>query len=155
MVKTECTNNMSTNNKYTDHHLLEISTESYGSPEAWEKARELNKEIVGAKMKTNNDGTESWVCKNCGHIIVMNINGNRAKMKVGKNTQVYVKFTEMAAWCEACKKFNNITLSYVADDNDNINDTSFAQDKARGESEMAKNTDNDPHEIERHLLKLK
>jgi hypothetical protein len=146
---------MSINNNYTDRRLLEISTESYNSPEEWEKARELNKEIVNAKMKNNDDGTESWVCKHCGHIIVMNINGNRAKMKVGKNTQVYVKFTEMSAWCEDCKEFNDITFSYVVDDDNNVDDTSFVQDKARGETEMAKNTNNDPHELERYLLKIK
>lgn len=143
---------MSINKEYVDKELRDFVTDGYKSLEEWEQARDSNKEIVGAKMSINNK-TESWICKKCGHIIVMNINGNRAKMKVGKNTQVYVKFSEMAAWCENCKEFNHISLSYMLDSEDN-QDTSFIEDKARGEKKLAVVANENTPEIERYFLKL-
>lgn len=144
---------MSTNNDYIDKKLMDFATESYESPDKWEKARDSNKEIVGAKMRINENKTESWVCEKCKHIIVMNINGNRAKMKVGKNTQVYVKFSEMAAWCEDCKEFNHISLSHIIDDKNN-QDTSFIEDKIAAEKEIDNKTCNDPSKFEKYFLKL-
>jgi hypothetical protein len=146
-------NSQNDNNGFVDQKLLDIATGSYESAEEWKKAREENKELI-AKMKINGNGTESWVCKNCGAIIVIDINGNRAKMKVGKNTKVFVKFTEMAAWCEKCNTFNDITLSCVIDD---INNEFFTKDFIRGKSEIkndSKSTDKEL-EIDKYLLGLK
>lgn len=145
---------MNNNLKYTDKELEKLVCKSYGSIEEWERSREKNKEIL-ANMKINENGTESWVCKKCGHMIVADINGEIAKMKVGKNTKLFVKFTEMAAWCENCKEFNDIILSYIMDDPDSS--APFLKDVERYNKDIEKDEKiaKEQYILDKYLLHLR
>lgn len=134
---------------------------TYGSKEEWEKAREGNKDI-DAKMKRNEvNGLESWVCSNCEQMIVANINGNRAKMKVGKNTRVHVRFAEMAAYCENCGKFNNLNFDYELDwaaereQEGKSRETFFFEERSRAIIAMPPDTKDEANFVSDYLLKLK
>lgn len=150
--------NQDDNKGYVDKQLKDMVTKSYGSKEAWNKAREGNKEIL-AKMKINENGTESWVCEKCNHMIVADINGNRAKMKAGKNTKIFIKYTEMAAICENCGAFNTLVHSYIVDEAESItknSDESFIQGFNRGQNEIKKNNpQDDKYELDKYLLGIK
>ncbi|MDP3993438.1 MAG: hypothetical protein Q8P75_00465 [bacterium] len=115
--------------------IQEFYKRTYGSEEEWQKAREENK-YIDAKMRRA-DNRESWVCSDCSAILVIDINGNRAKIKAGKNTKVFVKFIEMAAYCENCGKFNTLIFDGTYDwareqDEDGTKrDTLFIEDRER------------------------
>lgn len=78
--------------------------------EARKGLRSSNQETEGQMKHNEVNGLESWVCSKCGHMIVADVNGSRAKMKVGKNTKLFVRFAEMAAYCEVCHQFNRLEL---------------------------------------------
>jgi hypothetical protein len=140
--------------QYVDKELLKLLGRSYGSYEEWDRAREENKEIE-ATMRINKDGTESWICGKCGEMIVSNINGDRAKMKVGKNTKLFVRFIEMAAFCENCETFNDLAFTYTGEDSDNPD--FFRKDRIRYRHDVKKDKTlkENPHEIDKYLLRLK
>jgi hypothetical protein len=130
-------------------------TRTFGSKEEWLKARKANREI-DAKM-VRKDDRESWVCKKCGQMIVANVNGNRAKVKAGKNTKLFIKFEEMVAYCENCGEFNSLMFDWALDgfiENDATRDTFFVEDRER----MLKAKQSDvPESIsaDDYMLKLK
>lgn len=133
---------------------------SYGSYEEWLKAREDNKDLDASMERADN--RESWVCHECGKMLVADINGNRAKMEVGAGkTKPFVKFREMAAYCDHCGIFNHLAFSAdfdwarEADEPGKQRDTFSAEDEKRaGQTALA--TEKRKQDIvDDYLLKLK
>jgi hypothetical protein len=140
-------------------------TEFYEAAKAKEEARKglrpSNQETEGKMERNEVNGLESWVCSNCGKMIVADVNGCRAKMKVGKNTKLFVRFAEMAAYCENCHQFNRIELG---DELDNAMEmeqegkqppTFFFESRDRALQDMPADTKDELTFVADYLLKLK
>jgi len=92
----------------------------FGSLEEANKARPTNEIITNGRIQINPEaGIETWVCSNCKKMIVADIHGSRAKMKVGNKTTLVVKYEEMAAICE-CGTYNSIAVDGIYDYADEI-----------------------------------
>ena len=134
-------------NKSLEEFNKDHAESTYGSLEEYDKAREGNQDI-NAKMIINEEkGVESWVCE-CGKVIVVDINGDRAKITALNGAEIFVKFSEMFAVCK-CERQNRLMFTADLDNKDYPNDT-FYQDKKRAQKEK-----NYKEVLKDFLLKLK
>jgi hypothetical protein len=153
------------NNKGIDPELEELSMRGFASKKDYDKASEENKLLVGGILKSKEDGSVSWICgdKDCGALIVKNINGDRVMLTVNNGIKVFVKFFEMAAYCPACGMLNDIMLSghldnlMYEDDLAKENNMPPSSKNFFTEHKRAKlnKVENKTEEMEKYLLGLK
>jgi phage FluMu protein Com len=124
--------------------------------------REFNKDL-SETLHRNSDGSESWVCKECGQILVRDINGARAMVYSLNNVAVFVKYNEMAVQCPKCKTFNFLihetdftdALTDIGNNEQKPMNTLFVQDEQRAAVQAQKEKVKKTDLLRDYLLKLK
>lgn len=150
--------------------FIEIGNKkNYSSEEEWKKSRGFNEEGMNTELsgtfKVNDDGSESWVCRDssCREILVRDVNGMRAMVRALGNVDVYVKYEEIAAYCPKCHTFNNLmdnmyltdALADIGNEQQKPLATLFIQDEQRASEQAQINNVSKKSIVRDYLLKLK